>query len=33
VTPEEAQRAGMLPARYKNRRQQTRRSHPHGIHI
>lgn len=33
VTPEEAQRAGMLPARHKNRRHQSNRTHSHGIHI
>ncbi len=33
VTPEEAQRVGMLPARHKNRRQQSNRTRSHGIHI
>lgn len=33
VTPEEAQRAGMLPQDRKSRRQQSNRRHSHGIHI
>jgi hypothetical protein len=33
VTPEEAQRAGMLPQDSKSRRQQSNRTHSHGIHI
>lgn len=33
VTPGEAQRAGMPPARHKNRRQQSNRTRSHGIHI
>lgn len=33
VTPEEAQRAGMLPHERKSRRQQSNRTHSHGIHI
>ena len=33
VSREEAQRAGMLPQDRKSRRQQSNRTHSHGIHI
>jgi hypothetical protein len=33
MTPKKAQRAGMLPEGYQNRRQQTSRARSHGIHI